>query len=318
MERLHLDLYRQRFLPVIEFINRNLDKPIQLDDVAGLSHFSKYHFHRIFSGVFGESLGDYIARCRLQAAAQKLIAYPEMNITEVAMSCGYSTSANFTRAFKNHYGVNPKSFRNGEVNKSGKLAEAYDFSVDPERLSYVLNLAKQTESTLQPFAIEDHPSMTLCILQSDNGYEIDSIFRAWKQVIEAGARLGLPAEDQKKFALTYDNPVFSPNQTCKYLAGIVVPESVKTVGKPFELFEIKASTFARFKYQGPSHETYKLHTAIYQQWLPNSGYEPDEHPTIEYVPSSTSQEKLSEGSQFDEIDMEIWLNVKPLQFNSTQ
>ena len=310
------DYYRQRFQPVIEYINRNLDKPILLEDVARLSHFSKYHFHRMFSALFDENLGDYVARCRLQAAAQKLVSYPDQSITEVAMFCGYSTSANFTRAFKLHYGVSPREFRNGKVNDAGKFLQIYEFSLDPKRLNFVLESAKQTKKDIQPFAIESCESMRLVTLQTDNGYAIDSIFDTWKKMNAYCRRIGISAQDQKSFAFTYDNPVISPNQTCKYLAGVVLPECIEIVPAPFEVMTIQPLTFAKFQYHGPSHETYQLHYEIYQHWLPYSAYEPDEHPTIEYMPNPVDLDTIDTTNHIDQIELEIWLNIKPLQWST--
>ena len=51
----HAD-YTERMLRVLVHIQRNLDAELALGDLAAVAHFSPYHFHRIFSGMIGESV----------------------------------------------------------------------------------------------------------------------------------------------------------------------------------------------------------------------------------------------------------------------
>jgi AraC family transcriptional regulator len=53
-------------------IRANLGEPIMLGELAALAGFSPYHFHRVFRAVFGEPLGAYVRRERLQRAAAAL------------------------------------------------------------------------------------------------------------------------------------------------------------------------------------------------------------------------------------------------------
>jgi AraC-like DNA-binding protein len=49
----------------------------------------------------------YILRMRMNKAKYLLQNYRDITIAEVAEKCGYSQLPNFTRAFKNYYGVMP-------------------------------------------------------------------------------------------------------------------------------------------------------------------------------------------------------------------
>ncbi|HPQ54462.1 MAG TPA: AraC family transcriptional regulator [Spirochaetota bacterium] len=61
--------YVSRINRVIDYIENHLDEPMTLDILAGVAHFSPYHFHRIFSSMVGEPLYKFIQRLRLEKAA---------------------------------------------------------------------------------------------------------------------------------------------------------------------------------------------------------------------------------------------------------
>jgi Bacterial regulatory helix-turn-helix proteins, AraC family. len=48
--------YQARMLRVLAHIQKNLDGSIPLEELAGVAHFSPFHFHRIFRGLVGESV----------------------------------------------------------------------------------------------------------------------------------------------------------------------------------------------------------------------------------------------------------------------
>jgi AraC family transcriptional regulator len=64
--------YKERILRVLIHIQNHLDEVLPLEDLAGLVHFSPFHFHRIFRGVVGESVKEHIRRLRLERAAHRL------------------------------------------------------------------------------------------------------------------------------------------------------------------------------------------------------------------------------------------------------
>ena len=43
--------------------------------------------------------------------AKKLLTEDDNNVNEVSMKLGYSTSSHFITAFKNKYGLTPKTFK---------------------------------------------------------------------------------------------------------------------------------------------------------------------------------------------------------------
>jgi hypothetical protein len=59
---------------------------------------SEYHFHRVFDAMTGETLNDFTNRQRLEKAA-RLLTTTRQSATEIALECGFSSSATFSRSF---------------------------------------------------------------------------------------------------------------------------------------------------------------------------------------------------------------------------
>src|SRR5512136_1569096 len=90
-------VYVSRLNKVIDYIHANLEQPLSLNVLASVAGFSPFHFHRIFKSLVGETLGDYIQRARLEKSANMLLNGPRDNILEIALSCGFSSAAIFSR-----------------------------------------------------------------------------------------------------------------------------------------------------------------------------------------------------------------------------
>ena len=72
MKRNTQQTYRQRLLKVLVHINEHLDKDLALEQLARISHFSPFHFHRVFRAMVGESVHQHVRRLRLELAAVRL------------------------------------------------------------------------------------------------------------------------------------------------------------------------------------------------------------------------------------------------------
>ncbi|NOH98336.1 helix-turn-helix domain-containing protein [Vibrio sp. 99-70-13A1] len=105
--------YPIKLLPVIRYLEKNFNEPLNLKQVAELACLSPYHFHRIFKAVTGETLNEYIRRLRLEAAANELF-YTKPSITSVALEYGFSSSQSLAKAFKQHFALTPSQIRECE------------------------------------------------------------------------------------------------------------------------------------------------------------------------------------------------------------
>src|SRR4051812_30686566 len=106
-------IYTARIDRVTAYLLANLDQSHSLDELAKVACLSPFHFHRIFGAFTGETVSSFANRLRLEKAARQL-RYSDDSATLIAMDCGFSSSATFSRAFKQYFGVSPLRYRQGE------------------------------------------------------------------------------------------------------------------------------------------------------------------------------------------------------------
>ena len=110
-DKLFKNEYRSRLNRTIDYVHNHYDEDLNLTKLAEIACFSKFHFHRIFRAMVGETLNDFVQRIRLEKSIQKLATELNKSITEIALDCGFSCSQNFAKLFKARYGITPSIFR---------------------------------------------------------------------------------------------------------------------------------------------------------------------------------------------------------------
>lgn len=95
---------------VIDYIEQNIEKEINLDNISKNIGYSKFHLNRIFTEQTGITIYKYLQNRRLTIAAEKLVK-TEKPITQIAYEAGYDTQQSFSFAFKQVYLYTPKTYR---------------------------------------------------------------------------------------------------------------------------------------------------------------------------------------------------------------
>lgn len=99
-----------RWNAVIERIEEQLDRDIDVQEYARIALTSEYHFRRMFSALAGMPLSEYIRRRRLTVAAADVLEGREA-IQDIAVTYGYTSADAFSRAFRAVHGVGPREAR---------------------------------------------------------------------------------------------------------------------------------------------------------------------------------------------------------------
>lgn len=102
--------YQSKVWDSLQYIEENLNGKIDLEELAKRVHLSKYHFHRIFHKISGESVTRYITKRRLEKAAEEL-ARTERPIIDIALESQYGSQESFSRAFLKMHGLTPGKYR---------------------------------------------------------------------------------------------------------------------------------------------------------------------------------------------------------------
>ncbi|WP_127959244.1 helix-turn-helix domain-containing protein [Serratia microhaemolytica] len=95
---------------LLDWIETHLDQPLQLDNVAAKSGYSKWHLQRMFRSTTGHALGSYIRQRRLSQAAKILLTTPRP-ILDIALQFHFDSQPSFSRAFKKQFGQTPAAYR---------------------------------------------------------------------------------------------------------------------------------------------------------------------------------------------------------------
>ena len=74
---------------------------------------SPYYFQRLFKRLVKRTVFEYIRLRRLAQAAQDL--QDSKRIVDIAVEYGFSSHANFTRAFKDAYHITPEEYRSNSI-----------------------------------------------------------------------------------------------------------------------------------------------------------------------------------------------------------
>lgn len=107
---LRLQIHHPKLIKIIELMENHLDAPLALDSIAEHLELSSRQISRIFRDNLEISPGKFYLKLRLDKAHQ-LLSQTSMSVLDVAMACGFSSNAAFSKAFKGFFGLTPRQER---------------------------------------------------------------------------------------------------------------------------------------------------------------------------------------------------------------
>jgi AraC-like DNA-binding protein len=97
--------------PVLsQIMEANFCYNLALEEFARLSHRSLSTFKRDFRKYYNQSPGKWLLQKRLEYSAV-LLKNPALNVSQVALDCGFEDLSHFSRAFKEKFGTSPANYR---------------------------------------------------------------------------------------------------------------------------------------------------------------------------------------------------------------
>lgn len=95
---------------VEDYIHQYFSESISISFLADLSGMSNTSFLRKFKANTGMSPIHYLIKVRLNKA-KKLIGDANLNMTEIALQCGFSSSSHLSSCFKKYYKITPTEYK---------------------------------------------------------------------------------------------------------------------------------------------------------------------------------------------------------------
>lgn len=105
-------------LKAVKYIKDNLSDDLSLNSVAAYVSLSPIHFHNTFKVAVGKTLHEFVEEQRIKEAVNLLIT-SNMNLSEIAYNCGFSSQSYFSFAFKRKMKTTPRKY-------TKKLNEMYE------------------------------------------------------------------------------------------------------------------------------------------------------------------------------------------------
>ena len=99
---------------VIQFVGEHIAGNITVADLAGAACMSPAHFARSFKLTTGQCPHEFVNQIRL-ALAKQMLANRHLPIADIALSTGFSSQSNFSRAFRGATGMTPRDFRSSSA-----------------------------------------------------------------------------------------------------------------------------------------------------------------------------------------------------------
>ncbi len=232
--------YRSRINRVMDYIDRHLDRPLELKIIAEVANFSPFHFHRIFTFMIGETPIDYVQRLRVEKAAWKLREENPDTITEIAYGCGFGSVSLFSRTFKKYFGMTPGQFskvdkpvysQNGKLySKNGQMLRKNLKSDESGNADLCIVESNQFYFMKANIEVKEMPEMKAIYVRHIGAF--NQIGEAYGKLFEWAYPRGLYTPNVSKSAtVTHDDPSVTELEKIRQSACIIIEEDVKVDGE---------------------------------------------------------------------------------------
>jgi AraC family transcriptional regulator len=258
--------YVKRINVIEEYISRHLDEEMDLKKLAEMSNFSVFHFHRIFKGIYRETLAVYITRSRVERAAY-LLRYTDLSIEMIAFNVGFEFPSSLSKAFKQFYNITPVAYRNDRnyfIIKRGKI---------------------KTIPNIPPPKLVILESQDVIYYRLTGNYNILNYPEIWANLRDFALQQNALESNLAPIALYHDD--ISVTEADKLRSDICLPiNKPVTAQGEIGVKQIPGGKYAVFRYDGPfTHKSF-IYDAMFVHWLPNSGYRVRDLPLFEKYLSS--------------------------------
>ncbi|MEX2218988.1 MAG: helix-turn-helix domain-containing protein [Phycisphaerales bacterium] len=190
---------------------------------------SPFHFHRVFQAMVGVTPSEFVKRLRLENALS-MMAFPPAarsrrpSFTTIALTCGFSSSSDFSRCFKQRFGVAPSGFDitswcdDHASELQGVVAAATGAA---GRRLHLDRLPPGHNPDGFSVRIRDLPARTVAYIRAQDPYRGDAVFKATQRLIAWAERHSLA--DGQWLGYQWENPEITALEDCQYHVAVEAP-----------------------------------------------------------------------------------------------
>jgi AraC family transcriptional regulator len=272
---------------VLVHIQQHLDEPLRLDGLAAIACFSSFHFHRVFRGMVGESVKEYIRRLRLERAASQLKTSKEP-VTQIALDAGYSSHEAFTRAFNAWFGTSPSGFRALRHRRLREVASGLHY----RQQHPVTQFRALRGGANMKVEIKEIKPLRVAFMRHVGAYS--QVGATWDKLLPILGKDGRLGGNPMFIGICHDDPEVTAPARLRYDACVTVDRDFRGEGDAGTQ-TVAGGEYAVTTHQGPYNKVGDTYAALLGQWLPRSGRELLNTPCFEVYlnsPENTAPEDL--------------------------
>ncbi|MCC0720103.1 MULTISPECIES: AraC family transcriptional regulator [unclassified Clostridioides] len=259
----------ERLNKAINYIEENITKEIEYEQLAKIACCSTYHFQRMFAYMADVPLSEYIRRRRMSLAAVEL-QNDNKKIIDIALKYGYSSPTAFNRAFKSIHGIAPSIIKKEEtINLKAfppisfkitiKGAEEMNYRIEKKEAFRIVGVSQRLHTELE------------------KNFEI--VPKMWQQSALDGTIQKLLPMMNSQLKGVLGVSVCNDSEEWKYFISVA---STASIDDTLDEYTIPSFTWAIFSGEGQCPQAIQeLEKRIVTEWLPTSGYEYENGPDIE-------------------------------------
>jgi AraC family transcriptional regulator len=271
--------YRARMRRVLEYIDVHLSEELTLERLSSVAAFSKYHFHRQFTELYGLGVSRYVQLSRLKRASFRLAFRDDVSIFEVALSSGYEGPEAFARAFRKTLGQSPSEFRR---EPQWILWYATYRPLSELRIQHM-----KPRNTAEQVKIVDFEETRVAALEHRG--DTRHLGASIRKFIQWRKENGLSPRASDTFNVFYDDGL----DLCVSTERDVASNSSGIIGKT-----IPGGRCALLRHVGSDDTFGETVAYLYSEWLPQSGEELRDFPLfcrrVEFFPDVPEHEAVTD------------------------
>lgn len=300
--------YLTRLHAVVDHVELHLADELDLRSLAAVAHFSPWHFHRLFHAMMGETVADHVRRRRLEAGAGRLLAAPARTVASVALETGFGSAEVFSRQFKARFGVTPTAWREGAHRQwaVARRSELLGMHQARRQARATPAAAGRAHAAIADVALRTLPAMRVAYLRQVGPYGDPRIGQVWQRLMRWAGQLGLLDGRHRLVGVCHDSPDIALPGQCRYDACVEIGEG-QVATRQIGVQHVAGGRYACMRFAGTGDDIYGAWLRLFAEWLPQSGYQPDDRPAIEAYGTSVEGD-----AQTGRFSCELCLPVRPL------
>ena len=232
--------YRSRINKTMDYIESDLGRQFTLEELASVANFSRFHFHRIFLGMVGETPFQFIHRLRLERIASQVQTQPRESITDIAFRCGFQDLSVFSRSFRAAFGQSATEFRRSVREKSNTGQVNSNTCQSDQKVSMYFCFETKTIKWRSPMKsltsveVKVLPEMTVAYIRHTGPYKGNGkLFESlWNKLFSwAGPRGLIGGPGFNSLIIYHDDPNITSEDKLRMSVCITVPTDTKVAGE---------------------------------------------------------------------------------------